>query len=255
MGPCETAQHAFSKKSSPHRSLRVPPRVCPFWLGLCGLYTMTMPSDAALRAIFDKFDLDRSGSVSTSEMAAMTRMLKMDLSPAALKQLMKEADGNGNGEIEFREFTGAIKRQLKSGGGRLASVVSVGADAGWFNPLAWFGGSEEEKEVAVASPVKTARPASSSKSSVRSARMASTERSREWSPTRRMWASQGLVQAANRESAAGVREMADAGQARKEALKRSFFERQQRAVVVAREQQEKRERSVELIKYQKRYEG
>ena len=209
-------------------------------------------SDSMLRDIFNKFDIDKSGSVSSSELAAMTRMLKMDLSPADLKQLMQDADSNGNGEIEFGEFKGAVKRQLGDGNSGLVAVIDAGTELGWFNPLSWFGGSDG-KASEPECPPKGVRSAAKTPYSVRST--GRSTRADGLSPTHRMWATQGMVQAANRSSAEEVKEQAEAGQARKAEMKQRFLERQQRNVKVAKQQHEMRAHAVELLKHQKRYEG
>lgn len=91
-----------------------------------------------LRTIFDKFDEDKSGAVSTYEMTKMVKELGLNLSPAEVGNLMKEADPDGSGQIEFEEFVTVMRSQLDKGGG-LASVVSAAGNFfGWANPLSWF---------------------------------------------------------------------------------------------------------------------
>ena len=89
--------------------------------------------------------MDRSGSVSTDEMAAMVEKLQMGLDDEQLAQLMADADPDESGEVDFDEFVGAIKEQMGAGGGgNLLGVVSgVSSLFGWLNPFAWFtpGGS------------------------------------------------------------------------------------------------------------------
>lgn len=77
----------------------------------------------------------------------------------------------------------------------------------------------------------------------------------EFSPTHRMWATQGLVQVANRESAAQVKSLASAGKARKEAMNARFLEAQQQKVEAARQQEARKRQQEELLKYEKRYAG
>ena len=79
-------------------------------------------STSQLRMVFDKFDTDKSGAVSASEMADMFKLLKIDCPPSKLKQLMVEADPDGSGYIEFEEFKTVLQKQLKEGGGALAGV-------------------------------------------------------------------------------------------------------------------------------------
>ena len=66
-------------------------------------------SDSMLRRVFDSFDADGSGAVSVEEMAAMVKRLNLKLTPAQVKKLVADADPNGSGEIDFKEFTEALK--------------------------------------------------------------------------------------------------------------------------------------------------
>ena len=109
----------------------------------------------ALRPVFDKFDVDGSGSVSTDEMTRMVKQLKMDLSPEKIRKMMVEADPDMSGEVDFEEFCSAVKSQVEAGnGGALAELVqSAGGFFGFFGNLFSFmgGGAAEE-------PAKPAAP-------------------------------------------------------------------------------------------------
>ena len=99
-----------------------------------------MAGTSHLRQVFDKFDVDKSGAVSTEEMTKMCRNLRLELSAAQIRALMNEADPDGSGQIEFGEFQKVLQKQLQAGKGGLAEVVKGGGDAfGWLNPLSWFG--------------------------------------------------------------------------------------------------------------------
>jgi len=104
---------------------------------------------AQLQWVFNEFDADGSGEVSTSEMAAMADDLGMNLSASQLEEMMKEGDKDGSGEIGFEEFETIVKKQLSAGGsaGGLGSLF--GAKAG--SMLGWFG------EI-VSTPFKAAAP-------------------------------------------------------------------------------------------------
>ena len=99
-----------------------------------------------LRPVFDKFDVDHSGSVSTSEMGKMLSQIGMHKSPEELKQLMVEADPDGSGEIDFNEFVAVLSKQMKDGGGGLFSVFTGASSLfGFLNPLSWFGGQDSPR--------------------------------------------------------------------------------------------------------------
>ena len=98
----------------------------------------TSDVQARLRQVFDKFDVDSSGTVSTEEMGTMIRALKMDMSREQIDQLVKDADPDGSGEIDFEEFTHVLEAQMRDGG-QLADVVNQAANFfGWLDPRNWF---------------------------------------------------------------------------------------------------------------------
>ena len=122
----------------------------------------------ALKPIFDKFDVDGSGAVSTEEMSAMVKQLKMDITPERLRKMMVEADPDMSGEIDFDEFVSVTKAQIEAGnGGALAAVVQqAGGFFGFFgNLFSMFGGEPP----AAAAPVPTggAKPSGSSLAAVK----------------------------------------------------------------------------------------
>ena len=85
-----------------------------------------------LRTAFAKFDLDGSGSISTSEMTKAVQDMGLAMTPEQLATMMKEADPDLSGEIEFEEFAQVLRRQMATGG-RFAQIM-----AGFLNPLAWL---------------------------------------------------------------------------------------------------------------------
>ena len=84
-----------------------------------------------LKPIFDQYDEDGSGSVSSAEVGKMAASLKMEMTKEQLEQLMEDADPDGSGEIEFEELVAVLKRQIKEGvGGGLADMFKVSNDEG-----------------------------------------------------------------------------------------------------------------------------
>lgn len=78
---------------------------------------------AQLRAVFNEFDADGSGSVDTAEIQAMTAKLAMTFSTEEIEAMVRDADSNGNGVLEFDEFEQVIKAHLGKG----ASANGLGA--------------------------------------------------------------------------------------------------------------------------------
>lgn len=99
---------------------------------------------AKLRPLFDKFDVDSSGSISTSEMTGILSKLKIKMTAQQIETMMKEADPDGSGEIDFEEFVTVLKKQMEAGG-QLATVVEEASSLlGFLNPFNWFKSKEPE---------------------------------------------------------------------------------------------------------------
>jgi len=77
-----------------------------------------------LRKVFDAFDADGSGAVDSPELEQMARSLGILLDEASLAAMIKEADLDGNNEIDFDEFVTFMKKMhegVSSGFGALAN--------------------------------------------------------------------------------------------------------------------------------------
>ena len=65
-----------------------------------------------LRPVFNKFDADSSGAISTSEMGAVCKAIKVELTPEQMQRMMVDADLDKSGEIEFEEFISVLNLHL-----------------------------------------------------------------------------------------------------------------------------------------------
>jgi len=218
--------------------------------------------NAKLREVFDRFDEDSSGYVSTEELSHMMASLKMDVSPAKLRKIMVDADPDGSGEISFDEFSKSLKKQLNSGDMEgIASVVLAGGGTfGWLNPLSWFQ-SETTSEPVRETPSRSGSPSRGSPSDTPGKYYSKTPESvrsaisTDFTPTHRMTATQGLVQANNQAVADEVKARKREGQVRSEAMRARFLQRQQQKNEVTHHQRVETHEAVEHLKDQKRYEG
>ncbi|GMN44172.1 hypothetical protein TIFTF001_013373 [Ficus carica] len=67
---------------------------------------------AELREIFRSFDGNGDGSLTAEELGSMLRSLGLSPSPEQVEALIRQADGNGNGLVEFSEFVGLVEPEL-----------------------------------------------------------------------------------------------------------------------------------------------
>jgi len=71
---------------------------------------MSREETAELKAVFDSFDVDRSGSISAEEFSSVLTALGLNLAEDKVLSMLKAADLNGNGSISFDEFVKAVER-------------------------------------------------------------------------------------------------------------------------------------------------
>ncbi|CAN1173590.1 Probable calcium-binding protein CML17 [Linum perenne] len=67
---------------------------------------------ADLREIFRSFDRDSDGSLTQLELGSLLRSLGLNPSPDQLDALIKSADTNSNGTVEFSEFLALVAPDL-----------------------------------------------------------------------------------------------------------------------------------------------
>jgi len=80
---------------------------------------------AELRRVFDTYDVDGSGSVSTEELTAIVAAADLGLSPSEVQRIVNAADTDRSGEVDFEEFFQSVYH--RNDGGGLLSLVSQSA--------------------------------------------------------------------------------------------------------------------------------
>jgi len=66
---------------------------------------------AEFQAAFEVFDTDGSGMISCSEMETAMQQLGVGMSLEEIRQLVRESDIDGDGEVSFPEFVELMKKQ------------------------------------------------------------------------------------------------------------------------------------------------
>ena len=65
------------------------------------------------RVIFELFDKDNNGKITTKELGTVMRNLGQNPSEEELKQMIREVDLDGNGTIDFKEFMCLMVKRMK----------------------------------------------------------------------------------------------------------------------------------------------
>ena len=128
--------------------------------------------DAELRAklepAFAQFDVDGSGSISTTELRNVVEAMGMEMSEQQVADMMKESDPDSSGAIEFEEFVTVLKKQTAHEGRPNLALVFTQASSffGFLNPLTWFAPPESE-EAPAAAPAAVPTPTTPGRMSAR----------------------------------------------------------------------------------------
>lgn len=80
---------------------------------MASLQGEALVSQDKLEVAFRKFDLDRNGRISPAELKELFRNSEEDVAANVWKELIVEADTNGDGEIDLSEFKALMLRMFK----------------------------------------------------------------------------------------------------------------------------------------------
>jgi calmodulin len=65
------------------------------------------------KEVFDLFDKDKDGSITTKELGDVMRALGANPTQAELQEMINEVDTDGSGKIEFKEFLELFAKKMK----------------------------------------------------------------------------------------------------------------------------------------------
>ena len=65
------------------------------------------------KEVFDLFDKDKDGAITTKELGDVMRALGANPTQAELQEMINEVDQDGSGKIEFKEFLELFARKMK----------------------------------------------------------------------------------------------------------------------------------------------
>jgi calmodulin len=68
---------------------------------------------AECREIFNLFDKDKDGSITTKELGEVMKALGANPTQSELQEMLNEVDTDGSGKIEFKEFLELFSKKLK----------------------------------------------------------------------------------------------------------------------------------------------
>lgn len=73
-------------------------------LYFCQADQLTEERLSEFRDAFNLFDRDRNGYIDTKELGAVMKSLQLNANELELKDMINEADADGNGTMDFEEF-------------------------------------------------------------------------------------------------------------------------------------------------------
>ena len=120
---------------------------------------------AKLRKMFNEFDEDGSGTISTAELQRIVSAANLPLGPAEVQKVITDADTDESGEVDFEEFQASLSQALKTGKakGLLSVVTQTSSFFGWLNPMSWGLQAQapaDERPTSAAAQSAAARPQS-----------------------------------------------------------------------------------------------
>jgi calmodulin len=77
--------------------------------------TESLPEDKVTecKEVFDLFDKDKDGSITTKELGDVMRALGANPTQAELQEMINGVDQDGSGKIEFKEFLELFAKKMK----------------------------------------------------------------------------------------------------------------------------------------------
>ena len=193
-------------------------------------------SEAELRKIFDTFDVDRSGSVASDELAAIVAAAGLAVPPAELQRIIDMADADGSGEVELEEFIQCLYHQ-HDGGGLLSLVAQSSSFFGWLTDWRQWFSAEPAASQPPDSPLSHHQVARDAAAAPRRSTRHSSLRLPVGVRSQRSVASESLLHHQNAQTAEETRQQQNERHAMRRERQRNFMARQQQRIQLFRQQE------------------
>ena len=97
------------------------------FLSMMGRKVQQADSESELRAAFAVFDRDGSGTISAEELRNVMKSIGENLSDSEIDEMIKEADANGDGNIDCKllELTTKTPKLMRSADDEFVKIMSV----------------------------------------------------------------------------------------------------------------------------------
>ena len=75
---------------------------------------LTQEQKQGIREAFNLFDVDKTGTIDSNELRVALRAMGFDVSKADIREIMRDYDRDGTGELKLQDFTDIMTSKLQT---------------------------------------------------------------------------------------------------------------------------------------------